>query len=46
MKCLFINSSEPFISKNPYLDEYAFWQSLPLLSAITDSETADIKTEL
>ncbi|KAL4097018.1 hypothetical protein QTP88_021860 [Uroleucon formosanum] len=31
-----INSSKPIISEKPYVDEYTFWNSLPLLSGLQD----------
>lgn len=34
MKYVLINSSHPSISENPFIDEYTFWNSLPLLSNV------------
>lgn len=35
MEYVLINSSNPIISKKPYLDEFEFWDCLPLLSKFT-----------
>jgi len=45
LKYLLISSSKPVISKKPFMKEYEFWNSLPLLSAFKKSEER-LKTEL
>ncbi|XP_022165706.1 esterase FE4-like [Myzus persicae] len=35
---VYINSSIPSIKKNPYVDEYEFWNSLPLLSGLNEEQ--------
>ncbi|CAH1724878.1 unnamed protein product [Aphis gossypii] len=45
MQYLLISSSKPIISKKPFIEEYKFWKSLPLISKIEESEN-NIKTEL
>jgi len=45
MKYLLISSSRPVISKKPFIDEYKFWNSLPLLSTFKKSGKV-LKTEL
>jgi len=45
MKYLLIGSSKPVISKKPFMKEYEFWKSLPLLSAFKKSGEV-LKTEL
>ncbi|VVC41621.1 Carboxylesterase type B, conserved site,Carboxylesterase, type B,Carboxylesterase type B [Cinara cedri] len=38
LEYLLINSSTPVLSKKPYMDEYKFWNELPLLSRLLESE--------
>ncbi|CAI6344926.1 unnamed protein product [Macrosiphum euphorbiae] len=40
-----INTSIPLIKERPYVDEYEFWNSLPLLSGLNEAR-ASYKTEL
>jgi len=40
-----INTSIPLIKQKPYVDEYEFWNSLPLLSGLKESRASE-KTEL
>jgi len=46
-KCeyVLINTSIPLIKEKPYVDEYEFWNSLPLLSGLNEARASD-KTEL
>lgn len=37
MEYLLINSSNPVVLKQPYLDEFTFWNDLPILSRLTSS---------
>lgn len=37
MKYLLINSSTPVVSNKPFANEYAFWNSLPVLSSVSNS---------
>jgi len=40
-----INTSIPVIKERPYVDEYEFWNSLPLFSGVNEAR-ASYKTEL
>jgi len=40
-----INTSIPLIKERPNVDEYEFWNSLPLLSGLNEAR-ASVKTEL
>ncbi|XP_022165688.1 esterase FE4-like [Myzus persicae] len=40
-----INTSIPLIKEKPYVDEYEFWNNLPLLSGLNKAQASD-KTEL
>lgn len=45
MNYLLIQSATPIVSKRPYMDEYEFWNGLPLMANITDNRRKS-KTEL
>uniref|UniRef100_A0A2H8TEY6 Carboxylic ester hydrolase n=2 Tax=Melanaphis sacchari TaxID=742174 RepID=A0A2H8TEY6_9HEMI len=45
MQYSLISSSKPIISKKPFIEEYEFWKSLPLLSKFEKTEKV-LKTEL
>jgi len=40
-----INTSIPLIKEGPYVDEYEFWNSLPLLSGLNEPQRSE-KMEL
>lgn len=44
-KYVWINTSIPEIKERPYVDEYEFWESLPLLSGLNEARCQN-KTEL